>query len=163
MTHRQIGGERVEVSEERVRKAARELKNGKSCGPEGVYAEMLKHGTDKLITMLTWIINSCLNGEEIPQQWKDAYISSVHKKGSKKDCSNYRGISVTSVMSRLYGKSLRDLTEEENKYGKEQNGFRTGRSCTDNIFCMEQVIEKRNATNKETHILFVDLTKAYDY
>jgi hypothetical protein len=45
----------------------RELKNGKSCGPEGVYAEMLKHGTDKLI-MLTWIINRCLNGEEVPQQ-----------------------------------------------------------------------------------------------
>jgi len=27
---------------------------------------------------------------------------------------------------------------------------------------MEQVIEKRNATNQETHLLFVDLTKAYD-
>ena len=54
----QMDGERVEVSEERVRKAVRELKNGKSCGPEGVYAEMLKHGTDKLTTMLTWVINS---------------------------------------------------------------------------------------------------------
>ena len=53
-----MDGERVEVSEERVRKAVRELKNGKSCGPEGVYAEMLKHGTDKLTTMLTWVINS---------------------------------------------------------------------------------------------------------
>jgi hypothetical protein len=52
-----MDGEIVEVSEERVRKAVRELKNGKSCGPEGVYAEMLKHGTDKLITMLTWVIN----------------------------------------------------------------------------------------------------------
>jgi len=136
----------VEVSEERVRKAVRELKNGKSCGPEGVYAEILKHGTDKLIKMLTWVINRCLNGEEDLQQWKVAYISSIHKKGSKKDCANYSGISVTSVMSRLYGKILGDLTEEENKY-EEQSGFQTGRSCTDNIFCMKQVIEKRNATN----------------
>ena len=79
----QMDGEKVEVNEERVRKAVRELKNGKSCGPEGVYAEMLKHGTDKLITVLTWVINRCLNGEEVPQQWKVAYISSIHKKGSK--------------------------------------------------------------------------------
>ena len=50
----------------------------------------------------------------------------------------------------------------ENKDGEEQSVFRTGRSCTDNIFCMKQVIEKRNATNQETHLLFVDLTKAYD-
>jgi len=140
----------------------RELKNGKSCGPEGVYAEILKHGTEKLIKMLTWVINRCLNGEEIPQQWKVAYISSISKKGSKEYCSNYRGISVTSVMIRLYGKILRDLIEEENKDEEEQSGFRTGRSCTDNIFYMKQVIEKRNATNQDTHLLFVDFTKAYN-
>jgi len=80
----QMDGETVEVSEERVRKAVRELKNGKSCGPEGVHAEMLKHGTDKLIKMLTWVINRCLKGEETLQQWEVAYISSIHKKGSKK-------------------------------------------------------------------------------
>jgi len=65
-------------------------------------------------------------------------------------------------MGRLYGKILRDFIEKENKDEEEQNGFRIGRSCTDNIFCMKQVIEKRNATNQETHLLFVDLTKAYD-
>ena len=43
----QMDVEIVEVSEESARKA--ELKNGKLCGAEGVYAEMLKHGTDKLI------------------------------------------------------------------------------------------------------------------
>jgi len=64
----QMDGETVEVSEERIRKTVRELKNGKSCGPEGVYAEMLKHGTDKLIKILTWIINRYLNGEKTPQQ-----------------------------------------------------------------------------------------------
>ena len=36
ITPTQMEGETAEVSEER------ELKNGKSCGPEGVYAEMLK-------------------------------------------------------------------------------------------------------------------------
>ena len=84
---------------------------------------MLKHGRDKLIKMLTWVINRCLNGEETPQQWKVAYISSIHKKGSKKECSNYRGISVTSVMSRLCGKILRDLIEEENKDEEKKVDF----------------------------------------
>ena len=54
-----MDGEIVEVSEERVRKTVREVKNGKSCGPEGLYVEMLKHGPDKLITVLTWLINRC--------------------------------------------------------------------------------------------------------
>jgi hypothetical protein len=70
-----MDGEIVTVIEERVRKAVRELKNGKLCGPEGVYAEVLKHGTDKLIKLLTWVINRCLIGEETLQQWKVALNS----------------------------------------------------------------------------------------
>jgi hypothetical protein len=68
-------------------------------------------------------------------------------------CTYNRGISVTSVMRRLYGKILRDLIEEVNKDEEEHNGFQTGPSCTDNIFCMKHVIEKRNATNQETYIV----------
>jgi hypothetical protein len=45
---------------------------------------------------------------------------------------------------------------------EEQAGFRTGRLCIDNIFCITQMIEKKKATNRELHILFIDLTKAYD-
>ena len=85
-----------------------------------------------------------------------------YTKGSKEDCSIYKGISVTSVMSRLYGKILRDLIEGENEYWKEEQcRFRRGRSCTE-FFCVKQLIKKRNATNQETYLLFADLTKAYD-
>ena len=41
---------------------------------------------------------------------------------------------MTCVMSRLYGKIMRDFIEGENKDEEEQSGFRTGRSCTDSIF-----------------------------
>ena len=66
----QMNGETVEVSEEMVRKAVRELKNGKSCGPKGVYAEVLKHGTDKLIKMLTWVINRYLMEKKLRSNGK---------------------------------------------------------------------------------------------
>jgi len=45
---------------------------------------------------------------------------------------------------------------------EEQSGFRAGRSCIGNIFCITQMIEKKKVTNRELHLLFIDLTKAYD-
>jgi len=80
----QTDGEIVEASEERLRKAVRELKNGKSCGPEGVYAELLKHGTDKLINILTWVINRYLNVEEAPLHWKLLTFHQYTTKEAKK-------------------------------------------------------------------------------
>jgi hypothetical protein len=41
-------------------------------------------------------------------------------------------------------------------------GFRAGRLCIDHIFCLKQIIENSLATDKESSLLFIDLTKAYD-
>lgn len=45
---------------------------------------------------------------------------------------------------------------------EEHSGFRAGRSCTDNVFSLKQIIEKKTATNRDIHITFIDLQKAYD-
>ena len=147
-----------------MKKAVVELKNNRAPGPENIPGELIKCGSEKLFKALTWCINKFLNGTPIPKEWKVAYISSIHKKGNKLDCSNYRGISVTSTLSRLYGRILRDLLEQEyqEQEEEEQSGFRAGRSCNDNIFCLKQLIEKKNGTNQETHLMFIDLHKAYD-
>jgi hypothetical protein len=45
---------------------------------------------------------------------------------------------------------------------EEQNGFRIGRSCIDNVFIIKQTIEKRGEFNLKTHMAFLDLEKAFD-
>jgi len=68
---------------------------------------------------------------------------------------------VTNTISRLYGKILRDLVEDgfkEKEEEEEQCDFKAGRSCTDNVFCLKQIIEKRSTRNLETHITFIDIT-----
>ncbi|XP_030750155.1 uncharacterized protein LOC115877946 [Sitophilus oryzae] len=62
-------------------------------------------------------------------------------------------------MGRLYGSILKERVFEEIE---EQGGLRAGRSCTDNIFVLQQIIEKRRARNLDTHLVFIDLEKAYD-
>jgi hypothetical protein len=73
-------------------------------------------------------------------------------------------IKCSSTFSRIYGRILAKLVELEHKNVEmeKQEGFRVGRSCVDNIFCITQMMEKMKATNKELHLLFIDLTKVYD-
>ena len=65
--------------------------------------------------------------------------------GDRKNCDNYRAISLTSTFSRLFGRIVRDLIENEysDKETEEQAGFRAGRSCNDNTFVIKQLIEKQ--------------------
>jgi hypothetical protein len=45
---------------------------------------------------------------------------------------------------------------------ENQSGFRKGRSCIDNVFALNQIIEKRREFNLKMHIAFIDLEKAFD-
>jgi hypothetical protein len=39
-------------------------------------------------------------------------VTSLHKKGSRLDCNNYRGLSVTNVFVKLLGVMLKDMIED---------------------------------------------------
>ncbi len=56
-------------------------------------------------------------------------------KGSRSECSSYRGISLLSVPGKVYGRFLTERLMEvtEGKVSEEQGGFRKGRGCVDQI------------------------------
>lgn len=111
ITPTETEGERISIDFATLIKSVYQLKNVRAAGPEGIPSELIKYGTIKLFERLTWCINQYLNEAPVPDKWKETYISFIHKKGDKLDCSSYRGISVTSTLSRLYGRILRDLIE----------------------------------------------------
>lgn len=154
----------ITVTEDRVKRCIKEMKGGKAPGPGEIPSELIKNGTPKLVRMMTKLINSCINKGDIPEDWKMAYITPIYKKGRKDICENYRGIAVTNTFSKVYGRMLRELIEEGYKEyeEEEQSGFRAGRSCIDNLFCLSQVMQKKWQTGRELHMVFLDLAKAYD-
>ena len=59
-------------------------------------------------------------------------------KGDVHECSNFRGISLLSVVGKVYGRILinRIRDETENVIAEVLNGFRRGRGCTDQILLL---------------------------
>ena len=95
---------------------------------------------------------------------ENVWISSIYKKGNKDNGENYRGLSVTPTLSRVYGKIIKNRIETEFRdlEAEEQAGFRTGRSTVDHLYAITQIIEKKTAFDQGIYMLFVDLKKAYD-
>ena len=46
--------------------------------------------------------------KEAPQDWRDAIFVSQHKKGSKLDCGNFRGISLLSNVRKISSRIILD-------------------------------------------------------
>ena len=73
----------------------------KAPGIDGILADMLKDGGDLVQECLLWLFN-CMLASHFPERLSVGLITAVHKSGDKFDMSNYRGITVGSVIAKLF-------------------------------------------------------------
>ena len=132
----------IEVEE--VERAVRKLKSGKAGGVCGIQVEMVKAGGYRVVQWLKDIFDIAWNCGKTPHEWREAIIVPIYKKGSRAECGNYRGISLLSVVGKIYARvvcdRLRLITDAV--VMDEQGGFRVRRGCVDQIFAVRQVTEK---------------------
>src|SRR6201996_5694696 len=95
---------------------------------------------------------------------KPVYSARYTRKVTKLECWNYRGTALLNVAYKIFANILyqRLLPYEEYIIGEYQGGFRVGRSTTDQLFNIRQILEKCKYYNVEIHQLFVDFKSAYD-
>ena len=91
-------------------------------------------------------------------------IVPIYKKGDKRDCSTFRGISLLStvykILSNILLSGLTPYAEEIT--GDHHCGFCCNRSTTVHIFCIRQIFEKKWEYNEAVHQHFIDFKKAYN-
>ena len=117
-----------------VHTAVRKLKNGKAPDLCGITAEMLKASRDYGILWLTSVIKQLWQTRVIPPDWKKEIILPIYKrKGSPKDCKNYRGITLLSTPGMVFATVLLNKVRDQLLAHRrvEQSGFTLGRSTTD--------------------------------
>ena len=90
----------------------------------------------------------------------------MHKGGSKRELDNYRTIAIGSNIGRLFARIIKNrlqmVVETRGLLGEMQYGFRRGRSTTDGLFILSQIIELAQKLGKKVYLIFVDLKKAFD-
>jgi len=132
-------------------------------GEDQIQAGLLKVEEHLTPTLLTRILQKIWTSEKPPSSWNTGLLAKLPKKGDWTYCNNWRGIMLLSVTSEILSKIIlcRISTIVEPQLRKEQAGFRKGKSCTDQIFTLRQIIGQCKKWNSSVYINFVDFTKAF--
>ena len=147
-----------------VETAINNLKNNKSPGLDNIHAEYLKAGGYPLISALLVLFNRILTTKDIPQPFKEALIIVIYKKKCRLECENYRPISLLSHIYKLFISIIAARVKSDlyTSLPETQAAYRPGRGTIDQIFALEQIIEKSIEFNNPVYIAFIDFTKAFD-
>ena len=114
--------------------------NIKTPGYDGVLNEMLKINADDIIPYLHLLFQHIFRSGLFPREWTKSIILPIHKKGSTRLCDNFRPISLTSLISKIYtyilNERLSEFVDSMNILPEEQAGFRKGYSTVDHMFTL---------------------------
>ena len=143
-----------------------DLNTSKAEGADGVTNAMIKELPLSGRLKLVEIFNNVLLSGCVPEDWRVGEVILILKKNPPTDINNYRPITLISCISKLLTKILARrvsaAVESSKILGPEQQGFRKGRRCEDNILILNSILERAGDRKLVNHLLFLDLKEAYD-
>ena len=154
------------ISEVEVLLALKQLKVKKSAGPDKIISELLKYSAKYITPFFVKFLNELFDRGIYPQKWTESIILPLYKKGDVNNPSNYRGISLSDISSKIYGsiinKRIQNWVNEKNITGEQQAGFKSGYSCIDHVYTLLACVQKQFVNNRKLYVAFIDFEKCFD-
>ena len=149
-----------------IREAILDIKSKSATGPDGIPAILLKNCCDALSIPIQLIWKKSLELGHVPDYYKVGYITPLYKKGRRAIPVNYRPVTLTShivkVFERVVRKHMMEYPESNKILSCRQHGFLAGRSCLSQQLSHFDKIYRGLVEDCDTYTLYLDFSKAFD-
>lgn len=149
-----------------ISKYIMQLRNNSAPGLDRIRNQLMKSIVKHISIPLSHICNLSLSSGCFPDAWKAAVITPIHKSGDKTSPSNYRPISLLSVVSKVLEKvvntRLVKYLESNKLLSPSQFGFRQGFSTEQAVSLLLDKVTTQLDQGKSCLGVFLDLAKAFD-
>ena len=156
----------ITITTEDIVKAIKDIPPNAAPGPDKIPASFLKECAKELAEPLLLLWRTSLDLSEIPEQLKIQTIIPLFKKGFKYLAENYRPVSLTSHIIKLFERILRKKIikhiEENNLLSDNQHAFQAGRSPLSQLLPHVEFILNSMHDGKNVDVVYLDFAKAFD-
>ena len=155
------------ITRNEVKTAIKGLKRNKAPGFDNITAECFHYAGEKFIKCLVKLFNILCVTEYIPCQFKKGVIVPIPKGDKDKSCKdNYRGITLLTVISKVYEKCIIKRVENwatmHNMINFQQGAAQRNCSSIHVSWLVQETIAKYIEQDKTVYVSMLDTKKAYD-
>ena len=149
-----------------VEEAIDDIKPYSGTSVNDVPALVLKRCKEQLSYPIFCIWKKSMMSGKVPPTLKEQYIAPIFKKGDKTKAANYRPVSLTShiikVFERIVRKRMVTFLEDNHLISGSQHGFRKGRSCLTQLLHHYDNLLRHILEGNVTDVMYLDYSKAFD-
>ena len=144
----------------------RNLKLNKTAGMNGIHTNILKALSEEMSLPLCMIFKKSLDEGVVSPEWRAANVVPLCKNGSTNLPSNYRPVSLTSVVCKILESIITDAItthlESNSRIKSSQHSFSSGKSCLANLLIYLEQVTSEIDKGIPVDTLYLDFAKAFD-
>ena len=156
----------ISVSLNGVLKLLKDLNPHKAAGPDQLKPIVLQRLRDVIAPVLQVIYQKSLDTGRVPNDWTTAYVCPLFKKEDTSLASNYRPISLTSILCKvlehIVTTNVVSHMDHHNLLYDLQHGFRNKRSCETQLVTLVKDFMRNSLAGSQTDLVLLDFSKAFD-
>ena len=156
----------IVLTSEEVESVLKSLPVGKAVRPDAVSNCVLKELSREISPALCGFFNQSLHTGIVPDSFKQANVSPVHKGEDPSEISSYRLISrlsnLVKAFERLIFKYVYNHFLENSILSSFQSGFRREDSTVNQLSYLYNTLSQALDAGKEVRAIFCDISKAFD-
>jgi hypothetical protein len=156
----------LQITRNGVLKLLQNLKPHKAGGPDKIAARVLKESATSISTVVTFIYQQSLDTSCTPNDWKQAFVTPIYKKGKRSIATNYRPVSLTCILCKTFEhimvSNIMKHLDTNSILVDYQHGFRHHRSCESQLLITSSDIARALNNRKQVDMAVLDFEKAFD-
>ena len=157
----------IHISTDEIREAIRQSKRSSAAGPDGLRMSVYSEACEYLLGPLQILYNTINSTGQVPANFKTAKVILLHKKNSKQEMGNYRPISmsnhISKIWERVFNTRLMTHLGRHNRLSRQQHGFRPKMGCHTNLIeSWERGVDLADKHGPKMEFWSFDLQKAFD-
>ena len=156
----------IDLDQQKIEEKLAKLKPDKSPGVDMISSRMLKECAKELSLPLLILFKDSLDSGMVPMDWRCANVTAIYKKGLRALPSNYRPISLTTHVCKVFESIIRDeVTTHLSRLkliNSTQHGFVTKRSCLTNLLEFLEFVTNYVDKGLPVDVIYLDFQKAFD-
>ena len=117
-----------------------------------------------LLQRLASLFNLMLRHSFVPSQFQSGHIIPLVKDqhGNKADIGNYRGITISPIISKVFEHVLKIIFQEHLMTSQHQFGFKRNSSTVHALHCLRETVNHYVNNSSRVFCAFLDASKAFD-
>lgn len=147
-----------------VYKKLKRLDLRKGPGPDNIPAILLVKCASSLSHPISIIYNKSLRSGTFPDFWKRSRIVPIYKKGALDNITNYRPISIISILAKTFESLVQPLLSRHvyQVICGAQHGFVRSKSTATNLSNFTTYLTSKVDARIQVDTVYADLSKAFD-